>query len=259
VGAVIAISGKGGTGKSTLSAALIHGLVSAGDGPVLAVDADHNASLGLLLGLDVDGTISDIRDQTREAAQRVTEIPKERLVDQWLNEIVVEASGYDLIAMGRPEGPGCYCYVNSLLRRYLATLRRSYPFVVIDNAAGMEHLSRLTSDDVQLLVLVSEPTYVGLTTVLRINELADSLPIKIGRRVLVINKIGPEGLAPKAVEVAESVTVDARIQIPLSEPLARLSVTGEGVTPESVSEVAEPVGELLEQCREAAGSTASRS
>ncbi|MBN1345455.1 MAG: AAA family ATPase [Phycisphaerae bacterium] len=256
MGAVIAVSGKGGTGKSTLSASLIHAMARSGDGPVLAIDADHNASLGMLLGLEVEETISDIRDRTRQAGEKVSEIPKERLLDQWLNEIVVEATGYDLISMGRPEGPGCYCYVNSLLRRYLELLRRSYPFVVIDNAAGMEHLSRLTSDDVQLLVLVSEPTYVGLTTAKRINELADSLPLKIGKRVLVINKVGPEGVASKAMAVAETVAVDARIQIGACDALARLSITGEGVTPEAEAAVAEPVGRLLELCREAAGKPA---
>ncbi len=258
MGAVIAMTGKGGTGKSTLSAALIHGLVRAGDGPVLAIDADHNSSLGLLLGLDVEDTISDIRDQTREAAQTVSEIPKERLLDQWLNEIVVEATGYDLITMGRPEGPGCYCYVNTLLRRYLGLLKKSYPFVVIDNAAGMEHLSRLTSDDVQVLLLVSEPTYIGLMTARRISELADSLPVKIGKRALVINKVPPEGLAGKAAEAAESLQVDIRIQIPVNEALAGLSVSGEGITPELADAVAEPVAELVEVCREMTGRATTR-
>jgi CO dehydrogenase maturation factor len=258
MGAVIAISGKGGTGKSTLSAAVIHGLVAAGDGPVLAIDADHNASLGLMLGQEVEGTISDIRDQTREAAQTVSEIPKERLLDQWLNEIVVEATGYDLITMGRPEGPGCYCYVNNLLRRYLSLLKRSYPFVMIDNAAGMEHLSRLTSDSLQMLLLVSEPTYIGLTTVQRISELADSLPITIGRRALVVNKVPPDGLAPKALEAAEALKVDARIEIPVSEALAQLSITGEGITPAVADAVAKPVAGLVELCREMVGRAASK-
>ncbi len=248
MGAVIAISGKGGTGKSTLSASLIHGLVEGGHGPVLAIDADHNASLGLMLGLEVEGTISDIRDQTREAAGSVSEIPKERLLDQWLNEIVVEAKGYDLIAMGQPEGPGCYCYVNNLLRRYLGLLKKSYPFVIIDNAAGMEHLSRLTSDDVQLLLLVSEPTYIGLTTVKRINDLASTLPIKIGKRALAINKVSAEGLAPKAAEFAETIPVDARIEVPVSTALADLSIRGEGITSDLADVVRDETAGLVELC-----------
>ncbi len=258
MGAVIAISGKGGTGKTTLAAALIHGLASGGDGPVLAIDADHNASLGLMLGLEVESTISDIRDQTREAAQTVTEIPKERLLDQWLNEVIVETDGYDLIAMGRPEGPGCYCYVNSLLRRYLSLLKKNYAFVVIDNAAGMEHLSRLTSDDVETLLLVSEPTYIGLTTVRRIGELADSLPLKIGRRVLVVNKVGPDGLDAKAADTAAALKVDARIEVPASESLARLSSTGEGITPEVADAIAELVAPLVRVCRERVGAGSGR-
>ncbi len=254
MGAVIAISGKGGTGKSTLSAALIHGLVASGDGPVLAIDADHNASLGMMLGLEVEGTISEIRDQTKEAANTISEIPKERLLDQWLNEIVSEADGYDLIAMGRPEGPGCYCYVNNLLRRYLSLLKKSYPFVVIDNAAGMEHLSRLTSDSVQVLVLVSEPTFVGLTTVQRINELADSLPITIGKKVLVINKVGPKGLTAKATEKAESLGIETRIEVPFNDTLADLSDTEEGITSDVADEVSAAVKGLVDACREAVGS-----
>jgi CO dehydrogenase maturation factor len=248
MGAVIAVSGKGGTGKSTLTSALIQALVRRGEGPVLAIDGDHNASLGLMLGLEVEQTISDIRDQTRQAADTVTEIPKERLLDQWLSQIVVEGTGFDLITMGHPEGPGCYCYVNNLLRRYLSLLKRSYPFVVIDNAAGMEHLSRLTSDEVHLLILVSEPTYIGLTTVRRINDLANSLPIRIGRRALVINKVLPEGLSPKAVAEVDLLDLDSRIDVPFSGALAQCSITGEGMTPEMTSEVAGPVGQLVELC-----------
>lgn len=253
MGAVIAVSGKGGTGKSTLCACLIHSLAEAGEGPVLAIDADHNASLALLLGQEVESTISDIRNQTREAAQSVTEIPKERLLDQWLNEIIVESDGYDLIAMGRPEGPGCYCYVNNLLRRYLSLLKRNYPYVIIDNAAGMEHLSRLTSDDLQLLLLVSEPTYLGLTTVRRIDELTRDLPIKIGKRALAVNRVGPEGMAPRAREAADALVMDARFEIPYSKPLEDLSVNGEGFTPEAATSATRSVAGLMDLCREVAG------
>jgi len=253
MGVVVAIAGKGGTGKTTLGAALIRRLVHTGNGPVLAIDADHNASLGLMLGLRVDQTLSDIREQTLKAAENVGEIPKERLLDQWLNQIIVEADGYDLITMGLPEGPGCYCYVNNLLRRYLSLLKRNYPFVVIDNAAGMEHLSRLTADEVQLLLLVGEPTYMGLITARRINELASRLPIRTGRRVLVLNKMGPEGLPPEATEIAESLQVDTRVAVPYSESLARFSPIGGGVAPPATDVASGPIGRLAELCREVAG------
>ncbi|KKL12516.1 hypothetical protein LCGC14_2534970, partial [marine sediment metagenome] len=192
-GSIVAFGGKGGVGKTTLAAMTLRQLLLAGVKPVLAVDADPNATLALALGVDVPETIADLRAKMGLAAQDVNEIPKDRLMDQWLAELLVEEVGFDLLTMGRPEGPKCYCYVNGLLRRYLSLLKKNYACVLVDCEAGMEYLSRLVIDDVSTLVLVAEATPVGLTTARRISELADSLDLVIGRRILAINKTGQPG------------------------------------------------------------------
>jgi len=185
----IAFGGKGGSGKTTMAALLIRWLIRMGEKPVLAVDADPNATLAMALGLQAGDTISDLRDRMGDAAQNPSEIPKDRLMGQWLSQLLSEQAGFDLLAMGRPEGPKCYCYVNGLLRRYLSLLRENYTAVVVDCQAGMEYLSRLTVDDVHTLVLVAEASAVGVASAGRIATLSRSLPINVGQRLLVLNKI----------------------------------------------------------------------
>ncbi|NQU75366.1 MAG: AAA family ATPase [Planctomycetes bacterium] len=221
MGAILAFSGKGGSGKTTLAAMVLRQLLRIGVRPVLAVDADPNATLGLTLGVPVEHTIADLRERMGAAAMNVTEIPKERLLDQWLAEILVEDSGFDVLTMGRPEGPKCYCYVNGLLRRYLKELRGAYPVVVVDCEAGMEYLSRLTVDDIDSLILVTEATPVGMTTVARISRLADALPIKVKRRILAVNKAGQLGPA-LATPYGRAINgVSEIVHVPFDEDLYR--------------------------------------
>ena len=229
-GVLIAFSGKGGSGKTTLAAMLIRELIRTGKKPVLAVDADPNATLGLALGAACPGTIADLRDDMQKAAKNPGEIPKDRLMDQWLAELLSEQVGFDLLTMGRPEGPQCYCYVNGLLRRYLKLLRENYPYVVVDCEAGMEYLSRLTVDDVDTLVLAAEPTSVGLTTVKRIAELSKQLPLRVGRRVLALNKVPVSGEEVKLPDwPAELPQILAVTQVPYDSDLARRSSCGEPI------------------------------
>ncbi len=229
-GVMLAFSGKGGSGKTTLAAMVLRELIREGRGPVLAVDADPNATLGLLLGVEPERTIADLRDDMGDAAQKPGEIPKERLLDMWLAELISEQAGFDLLTMGHPEGPKCYCYVNNLLRRYLKSLRDNYPYVIVDCEAGMEYLSRLTVDKVDALILVAEPTSVGRVTVRRIAELVDSLPIHINRRILALNKIGQYAPAEGGDETQPEVPgVQAVIRVPFDEDLARRSVSGEKI------------------------------
>jgi len=244
MGAIIAFSGKGGSGKTTLAAMFLRRLLRAGHRPVLAVDADPNATLGEFLGVAVEGSIADLRDQMGQAAQRVSAIPKQRLLEQMLQQCLTEAEGFDLLTMGRPEGPHCYCYVNSLLRRYLKELRNSYAAVVVDCEAGMEYLSRLTVDDVELLVLVAEATAAGLRTVGRITALADSLPVKVGRRVLAVNKVGR---APPAVEqFLPPGAADAVIEVPLDADLAERAAAGAAIDDAAGPAAAAAVEELIQ-------------
>ncbi|HID11122.1 MAG TPA: carbon monoxide dehydrogenase, partial [Candidatus Latescibacteria bacterium] len=140
---IVAVSGKGGTGKTTIAALLVRKLMRM-DGPVLAVDADPNSNLGEQLGMEVGETIGDIREEVLEE-----ELPpgmtKDRYLELRIQETLTEGEGVDLLTMGRPEGPGCYCYVNHLLRGFLDRLSKNYRHIVVDNEAGMEHLSRRTT------------------------------------------------------------------------------------------------------------------
>ena len=225
-GVLIAFAGKGGSGKTTLTAMLVRELIRTGRKPVLAVDADPNATLGLALGASCPGTIADLRDEMQKAAKNPGEIPKDRLMDQWLAELLSEQAGFDLLTMGRPEGPHCYCYVNGMLRRYLKLLRDNYPYVVVDCEAGMEYLSRLTVDDVDALVLTAEQTAVGLTTIRRIAELSRQLPIRVGRRGLALNKLA---VPDASVALPDLPDVQAVVQVPFDADLARRSADGDPI------------------------------
>jgi len=227
---LLAFSGKGGCGKTTLAALTLRELIRAGVRPILAVDADPNATLGLTLGVEVPGTIADLRDRMGQAAQSVGEIPKERLLDQWLAELLAERTGFDLLTMGRPEGPKCYCYVNGLLRRYLRELRDNYAAVVVDCEAGMEYLSRLTVGDVDMLVLVAESNPIGLVSAQRIIELAKSLPMAVHKRVLVLNKVGLLGPADEVINEDRFPAVDAVLRVAYDETILRRSMLGQTIS-----------------------------
>jgi len=174
----IAISGKGGSGKTTLAAMVIKILLGQTHGAILAVDADPNSSLGLTCGVEPAGTIAEIREQAR-AKKPSGGVDKLRSFEYGIQQAITEATGFDLLTMGRPEGPDCYCAVNNMLRTFLDKLSSQYQYVVIDNEAGMEHLSRRTTNNVDLLLIVAEPTVLGTLTARRIIELAKKLPIVV--------------------------------------------------------------------------------
>ncbi|HUV39241.1 MAG TPA: AAA family ATPase [Planctomycetota bacterium] len=249
-GTVIAFGGKGGAGKTTLSAMVIRELVRLGKRPILAVDADPNATLALTLGEEPGGTIADIRDRMGEAALEPSAIPKDRLMDQWLAEILTESVGFDVLTMGRPEGPKCYCYVNGLLRRYLKELKGSYAAIVIDCEAGMEYLSRLAVDDVDTLVLVAEANPIGLTTVRRIAELADSLPVRVSRRVLALNKVDASTPVEALVASGGAPAVDATVVVPQDAELRERCIQGRPVDDEAGGASRAAITELTQLCLE---------
>jgi CO dehydrogenase maturation factor len=247
-GTLLAFGGKGGSGKTTLAAMVLRHLGRAGIKPILAVDADPNATLGLTLGVPVEGTIADLRDRMGQAAAKVSEIPKERLMNQWLAQVLTEARGFDLLTMGRPEGPQCYCYVNGLLRRYLKELRGAYPVVVVDCEAGMEYLSRLTVDDVDVLVLVAEATSVGLGSARRIAQLADSLPVRVGRRLLVVNKIGQPGQLETLPDSLDVPGVSVTVRVPFDQDLYRRSAQGLALDDEAGAAAQSAIASLARMC-----------
>src|SRR4030067_315620 len=190
----IAISGKGGTGKTTLAGMIIRSLLDKGKGPILAVDADSNSNLNEILGVEIRSTIGDAREMMKQ------DVPVGMTKDIWIEykvqEALTETKGFDLIAMGRPEGPGCYCAANSLVRNCLDFLTGNYEYIVIDNEAGMEHFSRLTTRDVDLLFIVSDSSQRGVLAASRIRDLIHDLDLRIVHEVLIINRVqgepGPE-------------------------------------------------------------------
>jgi CO dehydrogenase maturation factor len=184
----IAISGKGGSGKTTLAAMIIRLLRSQSQGAILAVDADPNACLGKTMGIEAEVTIAEIREQSRQQQPSSGGTDKLRSFEYGIQQAITEATGFDLLTMGRPEGPSCYCAVNNMLRTFLDKLSSQYEFVIIDNEAGMEHLSRRTTNNVDLLFIVAEPTAVGDLTARRIFELAKQLPISVKEIGIIWNK-----------------------------------------------------------------------
>jgi len=186
----IAISGKGGTGKSTLAAMMVRCLIGKSPRAVLAVDADANACLGLMLGMDTGSTVADLRDEALQ--KKEGGISRVEMFALGMEQLVAEAQGFDLLTMGRPEGPKCYCAVNNLLRQFLDKMSGQYGFVLADNEAGMEHLSRLTTNQVDLLIIVAEPTKIGKVTAQRIIDLCASLPITVKEIGVIWNRTDRE-------------------------------------------------------------------
>jgi CO dehydrogenase maturation factor len=182
----IGLAGKGGTGKTTIAGLLIKYLVEKGKTPVLAVDADANANLNEVLGLEVEDTLGAAREEMKKGV--ATGMTKDVFMEMKLEQSVVEAEGVDLIVMGRPEGTGCYCAANTLLTQYLERLINNYPIIVIDNEAGMEHISRLTTKDVDILLIVSDASRRGMLSAARISQLTDELGIRVGKKCFIINQ-----------------------------------------------------------------------
>jgi CO dehydrogenase maturation factor len=184
----IALAGKGGTGKTTLAGLLIKYLLKHHKTPVLAVDADSNSNLNEVLGVEVGDTLGNAREDMRKG-NVPSGMTKDVFMSMKLEQAVAESEGFDLIVMGRPEGAGCYCAANSLLASFLEKLVDNYPYIVMDNEAGMEHVSRLTTKNVNVLLLVSDPSRRGLQAALRIDELSRELNIGVGKSYIVINQV----------------------------------------------------------------------
>lgn len=184
---IVAIAGKGGTGKTTFAALLIKAAIKCGIKPLLAVDADPNYNLGDALGIKFDKTIADITDAfSKDKISLPSSMSKEAYLEVMLNSAITESNEVDLIVMGRPEGPGCYCYINNVLKAFLERLEKNYKLVVIDNEAGMEHISRRITPKVDSLVLVSDPSVKAVRATKRIKELAVELGLEIKNFGMVI-------------------------------------------------------------------------
>ena len=201
----IGMAGKGGTGKTTLAGLLIKYLVKKGKTPVLAVDADANANLNEVLGLEVEETLGEAREEMKKGV--AMGMTKNIFMEMKLEQAVVESKNFDLVVMGRPEGAGCYCAANTLLTQYLDRLIDNYAYVVIDNEAGMEHISRLTTNNIDLLIIVSDASKRGIHSAARILELTNELGLKIDRKVFVVNQV-KEGLRENIEKIVHEYPLD---------------------------------------------------
>lgn len=226
MGYVIAMAGKGGTGKTTIAALIVKIIKEKKAGSVLAVDADPNSNLAETLGLEPKETIGQILDDICANPDSVPAgMSKDRFIEYKVQTAVNEAEGFDVLTMGKPEGPGCYCYVNNVLRNVMGKLIDDYDYVVIDNEAGLEHLSRRTTRQADALVVVSDASKVGLKAAKRINELTQELKIKIKKRVLIINEQDtlPENLTVK------DLGLDCIGSIPEDKNIAKASLNGDSL------------------------------
>lgn len=186
----IAVAGKGGTGKTTLAALIILELVRRGQGPVLAIDADPDSNLGMLLGIEPGQSIGDLREDLRKTMNKLPAgMSKASYFEAGLHEIIQEAEGYDLITMGKGEGPGCYCSLNNLIRKFSDDLTPSYKWMVLDNEAGLEHISRRTTSNIDALIVVVNDNPISFSTARTIVGLTENLPNKIRKQYLVTNMI----------------------------------------------------------------------
>jgi CO dehydrogenase maturation factor len=200
--------------------------------PVLAVDADSNSCLNEALGVPVHATIGNLREESlatvRSGAERPGGMSMEQLFDYQVQQSLIEAKGFDLMVMGRPEGPGCYCAANNIIRKYTDKLSDKYPYVVIDNEAGMEHLSRRTTHEVDLLLVISDPTKKGVQTANRINNLVDELQLEVDIRKLIINRVSDDNFK-KIKQSGLEIPFKDVFNIPEDEHIFHLDLEGKPV------------------------------
>ncbi len=226
MGLTLAMTGKGGVGKTTLSALAIEWLVAQGEKPVLAVDADSNANLHEALGVGYHATVGGIRESARSDVPGLQGMAKQEFLDLRVQEALVEETGYDLIVMGRPEGRGCYCFANNVLRDVLDKLSKQYRHVVVDSEAGLEHVSRRTLLSVDHLIIVSDASVRGVRTAGRISQLADEVGLTATSRGLVVNRV-PDGVLSNVLEKEVAATgLPMLAAIPLDPAIAAMDAGG---------------------------------
>jgi len=226
---IIALAGKGGTGKTTIAALLIRSLLPRARGPLLAIDADPSSNLHLALGLPMPTTVGEIREQMSERAvdsQLGIAISRQDYLKHEIHLALEEDERFDLLAMGRPEGPGCYCAFNHMLREIIDNFNQNYDFVVIDNEAGMEHISRRTTRDVNLLLLITDPTIRGVRAASEMAKLTKEIDVNVHRVMLVVNRL--QGELPQPLQEAiDDLNLEVAAMIPADENVNQLDALGQ--------------------------------
>ncbi len=244
----IAICGKGGTGKTTIASLIIDWLVNNRKGKsVLAIDADPNSNLDQALGIKAETSIVSIVDDISENPDQVPAgTSKDRYLEYKVQDALIESAGFDLLAMGHPEGPGCYCFVNNLLRALISRLSKSYQYLVIDNQAGMEHLSRRTARKIDLLLLISDYSVVGLRCAKIILELTKKLKIDVKNAKLIINRAS--GAAEKLQAEIKKLDIPLAGIVPEDKKVAEASlVSGNTASLEKESQAKKAINRICEE------------
>jgi CO dehydrogenase maturation factor len=219
---LFALSGKGGVGKTTLAGLFIRSLVQIGKKPVLAIDADPNSCLADMLDVKVRFTIGSARETVRDESE-AQKISKQELLRMKIAQGLVESSGFDLISMGRPEGPGCYCYANNVLKLAIKELSDQYPYVVLDNEAGLENLSRRIVQSVDVLTLVSDASNAGMNTLCRLYGLAREMGVGFRKLVLIVNRTRSGELPESAERIQKETGAHKILALPYDEETATLA------------------------------------
>jgi CO dehydrogenase maturation factor len=201
----IAVAGKGGTGKTSFCALLIRYLIDRQKTPVLAVDADANANLNEALGLKIENeTVSELISKTKELHGIPEGMSQETYIEYKLNASLAEGKNVDLLVMGGPDGPGCFCFPNNILRKYLDSLSKGYKYIVMDNEAGLEHISRRTTNDVDILFVISDSSARSIRSAGRVNELVKQIKTKVHKICLIVTKATPEDIISLKDEIEKT-------------------------------------------------------
>jgi len=217
----IAVAGKGGSGKTSMASLIVRYLRKNGKGPILAIDADPNANLGESLGLNVEQTIGSLIASFNEEKINIPSgLTKEAYLEVRLNDAILESKGLDLVTMGRGEGAECYCYPNLILRKFVDTLTANYAYTVMDNEAGLEHLSRRTTQNIDELLMVSNHSVKGVRAVARIRDLVSELKLVVKRQTVVINMV-PDKIDPLISEELSCLGLNPAATIPLDEEVSQ--------------------------------------
>lgn len=249
---VVSISGKGGTGKTTLTALLLKWIIQNTEEITLVVDADPATNLPDVLGVDISRTVGqaskDIKDRIEKGTLSPT-IPKKDILEAKVFQTLIEEDRFDILAMGRSEGEGCYCFVNNILTRILDTLTRNYSVTLLDMEAGLEHLSRRTDRDLDAMIVVTDPSKMGFETAKRIKELTEEVHIDVKDIYLVGNRFpqGMEGLLKKTADdiglkLAGSVPVDENVMSFNMAGKPLLDVPDDSPAYKAVEEIAQRIG-----------------
>jgi CO dehydrogenase maturation factor len=248
---VIAMAGKGGVGKTTVSALVARYFSKHLEDPLLAIDADPNSNLGETLGLAIEKTVGDIRENFMKDPQGVPSgMDKILYLEMLMNQVLIEQKTFDLLVMGRQEGQGCYCMVNNILNRFADELEKNYKYLLVDNEAGMEHLSRRTSGKVDILLMVTDYALRGLRAVGRINEMLGDLKIDVKHKGLIVNR-APKELNQKFLDEVEKIGVPILCTIPDDDNLLEFDMEQRSLLElEDDSPAVLAINEMMEKIKE---------